>query len=204
MFSPILRGVYGKTNNPQRIIFQYNKSIYTMSSTLVNRSLCADATEYEAVLSSLSVVRSLLDCDGSGNIEGVSVTLLTKMFSTTNNVPDGEGGYINGAWVDASNNICSGELPLYVYGKDCSFLECQWAPISNDCINDAIAIVGGGPYDTFKEMYDAFATYLGAPLGETLTDVLTVLIAMCDILVQRVTANRSLRKTSITVNECDL
>jgi len=105
---------------------------------------------------------------------------------------------------------------------------CSWKPKLDDCLSEAIQIafsaLGGlegttapsdgsyiGPsnqkadYDTMKKIADLLSAYLGRDVtAETLEDVIKVIDAFCQILVQRVTVKRQLNKAGMTINDCDL
>jgi len=52
-----------------------------MSTTLIKRSLCEDAADYESLLASLALVKNILDCDSNGNVAaGPAHDILEKLF----------------------------------------------------------------------------------------------------------------------------
>jgi hypothetical protein len=163
-----------------------------MSQTLANRSLCDDTANYENLLASLAIVRSVLDCDPSGNFaSGVGATILSKLAAE---------------WLDCFTN-----QDVYYYSKTCELLPCEWLAVKNGCINEAIEILyplGTAPplvsACEFKALADGFMSFLGDASNQTLSDVTIVIIAFCNLLVQRVKATRSVRKAGLTINDCDL
>lgn len=140
-----------------------------MSSTLIKRALCMDPADYESLLASLSVVKSVLDCDTAGNVaEGPATDILKKLFEygdtpevngsavlwfskdgkhTTNEDP-AVNFHLAGAdgERDVSGNLvtaykCYEDFSIFYYKKGCDLGECEWKPKPNDCLDKAIDIV---------------------------------------------------------------
>jgi hypothetical protein len=81
------------------------------------------------------------------------------------------------------------------------------------------SITGTGPYIfsvttdtslapdlvTFKQLADLYSCYLGCLTGETsLEDLQKVVLAICDLLKDRIKFDRTINKTFITIGKCDL
>lgn len=203
------------------------------STTLAKVALCQDTVDYESLLASLSIAKELLDCDTSGNVlDGAAVQIFEKLFnqveldmngdpvlpSTKPNVWYKPVNLEDGLTADLT---CFTDLELYYYDKVCSFNKCPFKPakaagcvaIAYGVVNAAMASFG---YDeitsetTFKDVAGTFAAYLSnngslySILGAKLDVVLNVINAFCDVLIQRISAKRYLRKVALLVSECDL
>lgn len=164
-----------------------------MSTTLVQRSLCSDAPDYETLLASLALAKSILDCDSDGNvIDGPGSQILTELF-----------GVEAGVWPKA----CFFDLEIYYYLKNCSMSSVTWQPtiVAGDCIDNALPKLGlTGLNQTFKVFMDAVVDYFNNGLMKTLEDVIVVLNAVCQVLAQKSEAKRHLRKIGMVVGDCDL
>jgi hypothetical protein len=128
-----------------------------MSTILAKRALCEDAADYEGLLSTMSLVKNIIDCDTNGRVaNGPSSQILTKLFNNgdaTGNVlwfsPDGQDadGYTlidpDGYEVIAPYT-CFGNFSIYFYSKACGFDNSQWGPTIDACIIEAITIAFEG------------------------------------------------------------
>lgn len=202
------------------------------STTLAKIALCQDTVDYESLLASLSLAKELLDCDSAGNTAANAATqIFEKLFNDEK--LDNMGmpfvpavpnvWYFTGVNTTAKGDdlSCFKDLGLYYYDKSCGTASCPFKPVESACINVAIALLNNsldGSYEitigddetgTFAYIADAFAAYLSGGAGVNLTmvpldDVMNVVRAFCEILIQRVSARRYVRKVALSVNECDL
>ena len=202
-----------------------------MSLILSKRSLCEDHADYEALLPNITIVKSLVDCDDAGNlISGPSTQILQKLFNAADS--DNSVWFTAGDTGDEAPTSCFKDTQVYYSEKSCNdacgFQSVTWTPHTDKCIDDAIAdafgALGGveattapavgnytGPslaiagYDTFKEIVELFAAYLGNPalVGRPLNEVLGVLDAMCQLVEEKIRIKRSLRKAGLTIDPCD-
>jgi hypothetical protein len=120
--------------------------------TLIKQALCQDPADYEGLLSTLSIVRNLLDCDKEGHvIANVGTDILQKLFWSTEiasydechcstSMPLGP----KNMWF---NPMCPGDswfrdLCVYFNAKACWPGACAWSVTCDDCIDEALHIVG--------------------------------------------------------------
>ncbi|ARF09788.1 hypothetical protein Indivirus_3_37 [Indivirus ILV1] len=201
-----------------------------MSLILAKRALCSDPSDYESLLPSITIIKNLLDCDSAGNTEeGVAPQLISKLFCD----PDGAWANVSGntgiqfescfneTTVYYNKKSCNGDVPLG---------NVVWEPeISSSlaaCVDKAFTVLGGATgtvqptagnytgaendpaaYKTFKAVADLFAAYLStvsnAPNNYPLEDVIKVLDCLCELVEQKISINRVLRKTAFTIDHCD-
>lgn len=92
---------------------------------LYQRSMCSDSNDYENLLANLSVVKSLLECDASGNVpvNAPATQILLNMFRDDVKTPAN-----NGFWKD-----CFLSREIYYYDKTCSFQSEPWSPTVDGC-----------------------------------------------------------------------
>lgn len=126
-----------------------------MATSLVRRSLCDDPANYEDLLASLVMVKSVLECNDSGLVDADSTgkKILDKLFEfgdsdgvalwySKDGVQEDETPLKNpttGEIISTSANAfsCFGNLDIYFYTKDCDFDKCPWRVNINDCIREA-------------------------------------------------------------------
>ncbi|QKF94492.1 hypothetical protein QKU48_gp1034 [Fadolivirus algeromassiliense] len=103
------------TNNQCDI---FNKSTY-------QQSLCKKVT-YESLLSSISLIKSVLECDVDGNIvlNSVAVNILNNLFGQ------------DGIWYNP-NMSCFDDLYIYYNNKSCGTTGILWQPVLSDCLKEA-------------------------------------------------------------------
>lgn len=152
------------------------------SNTLIKQALCRDPSDYESLLASLSIVRTLLDCDPDGNVvEGAATDILKKLFKGIEQFTEDEGeccdndGFIDlegaGAWTkfDENGNLlesCFNNLCIYFNTKNCWPGVCPWRIICDPCIEEALDISNcftelGCEDLCFTDIAECFAKYLG-------------------------------------------
>lgn len=128
-----------------------------MSSILLKRSLCTDPVDYESLLASLSVVKSVLDCDVDGHpAEGPALDILKKLFKFGDEngnalwySAEGKneaGEPLNNVDLDALPYSCFKNTDIYFYGKDCDFNKCPVEVNKVGCIKAAVDL----PYPNFN------------------------------------------------------
>lgn len=92
-----------------------------MSTLLAKRSLCEDPRDYEGLLATLSVAKSLLDCDENGKVAtGAAMEILEKYFNHGSDIilgPSGEPSFLlwfspDGKDVDDESLTVTGNLEL--------------------------------------------------------------------------------------------
>ncbi|QKF94770.1 NHl repeat unit of beta-propeller protein [Fadolivirus algeromassiliense] len=100
----------------------FNKSTY-------QQSLCKKVN-YESLLASLSMVKTILECDVSNyvNLNSPAISILTNLFG-----PSGE-------WLNPTMS-CFDDLTLYYNNKACGSTGIVWEPIITECMEDAILLV---------------------------------------------------------------
>lgn len=129
-----------------------------MATSLVRRSLCDDPANYEDLLASLVMVKSVLECNDSGLVDADSTgkKILDKLFefgdsdgvalwySKLGLQENGDplenpttGVEISGSTSAGPPFSCFGNLDIYFYTKDCDFDKCPWRVNINDCIREA-------------------------------------------------------------------
>lgn len=124
-----------------------------MATSLVRRSLCDDPANYEDLLASLVMVKSVLECNDSGMVDSESTgrQILNKLFEYGGN--DGVALWYSEAGMQSDESTplidpstganvtapfsCFGNLDIYFYTKDCDFDKCPWRINVNDCIREA-------------------------------------------------------------------
>ena len=130
-----------------------------MSSILLKKSLCTDPVDYESLLASLAVVKSVLDCDVDGHpAEGPALDILKKLFKFGDE--DGNalwysatgkneaGDLLNGVPEDPENAgepdpeflpySCFRNTNIYFYAKDCDIKKCPVEINKEGCIKTAV------------------------------------------------------------------
>ena len=157
------------------------------SNTLIKQALCRDPSDYESLLASLSIVRTLLDCDPNGNVvEGAATDILKKLFKGIEQFTADEGDCCNndgftdlegaGAWTKFDENCvlvpgssCFKNLCIYFNTKVCWPGVCPWRIICDPCIEEALEISicmtnMGCDELCFTDIAECFAKYLGCQI----------------------------------------
>lgn len=126
-----------------------------MAHILARRSNCEDPSDYESLLASLSMVKSVIDCDQNGHLTGPSVDILSKLFRHG----DGNGNVLWYSDVGVDKNdmaligpddellsditdetpySCFRDTEIFFYGKKCNFNKCIFEVAKKGCIKDAV------------------------------------------------------------------
>ncbi|QKF94864.1 FG-GAp repeat protein [Fadolivirus algeromassiliense] len=102
----------------------YDKSTY-------QQSLCKKVN-YQTLLASLSMAKTILECNVSNNvdIDSVGVNILIQLFGPT------------GEWYNP-NMSCFDDLTIYYNNKSCGTTGIVWQPTITDCIAEATTVVNG-------------------------------------------------------------
>jgi hypothetical protein len=188
-----------------------------MSSELILKSICDDGPDYEGLLASIGILKPLLDCDSNGKIkEGPGIDILKKLFLSGNN------GCDPNIWFDLDECChhkdkeecdcivffsCVDERYIHYYDKKCKIVCKAWKPQITDCIERAIdKVIEKFPHYptqicTFKEIVNGFLLFIATGLKEDCLDyqeLHVVLIALCDVLKQRIYLDKLLHKALVT------
>ncbi|QKF94643.1 hypothetical protein QKU48_gp1185 [Fadolivirus algeromassiliense] len=134
------------------------------SSELAQLSLC-HGVNYENLLASMSLVKTILECDAEGGVllGSVASQIMNELFGTfdaTTSPGNSPYNYLDGdagLWFDpeatspafvgnstspsASPTTCFDQLSIYYYNKSCGVSPVVWNPEVNDCIEAAIALI---------------------------------------------------------------
>lgn len=132
---------------------RYIYIVYTqnMSTTLIKQALCRDPSDYEGLLATLSIVRTLLECDKDGLVvDGAATDILKKLFNSVDEFTDQQccdeleplSPY--DMWYDPDHpeNSCFKELCIYFNVKSCYPAVCPWRIVCDECIENALGISG--------------------------------------------------------------
>lgn len=149
------------------------------SSELAQLSLC-HSIDYDALLASMSLVKTILECDADGNIDlgSAAVDIMKELFGTftPGTTPGLEYIYTDGLagmWIDIdvtspaaggalspANMSCFDDLYLYYFNKTCGTSSVLWNPEINACVREAIYLIKAADYAAL-----AASTPMYIPLG---------------------------------------
>lgn len=129
-----------------------------MAHILARRSGCEDPSDYESLLASLSMVKSVIDCDQNGHLTGPAIDILSKLFrhgdedgnvlwySDVGVAKDGntpligpDGSELTGI-SDQNPYSCFKDTEIFFYGKKCNFNKCIFEVKKTGCIKAASEI----------------------------------------------------------------
>lgn len=189
-------------------------------SDLIQKIACNDnGIKYENLLSSLVIVKSLLDCNESGNVlDNSALDTLNKLFNNSTLCKKDK-------WFDlhiTKNCIkyysCFDNKKIYYYSKNCETNCYNWEPKKTACVIKALELAKTKyeevakiyksckqtnkfcKLDDFKDIADILVFYLSYELEkDKFLDVDTVLVALCDILKQRIYFDRLILKSNVTL-----
>jgi len=190
---------------------------------LHNRILIDKELPYNTLLASLGMIKNQLNCDSNMLVaNNTAITILNNLFnsgvSETKECQPKE-------WFDIQENCygcvsflsCFDDKKIYYYDKDCKVVYSLWKPSITECIKKAVRLSKkkyrnsqikcgcnhyiGSSYKTFKELADLFVFYLTYnPTCEKLIEYLVVFDALCDLLKQRISIDRVIRKDALTLD----
>lgn len=164
--------------------------------------------QYEALLSSLNIVKNLLRCDHNGKfVKGPAYDILKELFDS------GNDGCKPNMWFDV-HTTCNDELCYYscfedriirYYNKKCRSKKTLWKPEITACIENALDIIrekiDSCPC-TFREIMDLLVLYLMCSIEcIEFDEIVIIMIAMCDLLKQVIYYDRIVKKSAATI--CD-
>lgn len=197
-----------------------------MSLILAKRALCNDPADYESLLPSITILKNLLECNPSGKTEsGVATQLIRKLFNdsvwTNVGTEDAFHSCFYETTVYYNKKSCAEQTGMgsVVWNPEVDTrLQNEIAAIFADLggVEDSAAPVYAnytGPhnkvsdYNTFKKIADLLAAFLvkvsATPGNYDLEQVIEVLDSMCELVEQKISINRVLRKTQLTIDHCD-
>lgn len=201
-----------------------------MSLILSKRSLCSDPADYESLLPSITMIKNLLDCNREGKTEaGVATQLINKLFGAHTGV----WANVNDATEDVFHSCFYETNVYYnkkSCGDEVGIASVVWNPAKNSALETGISniftelggAIGGdsphfgkyqGPfndpamYKSFKDITELLVAFLAKvasnPTAYDLENVIQTLDCLCEVVEQKVSINRVLRKTGLTIDHCD-
>lgn len=185
--------------------------------SILHKMVCDDRQNFEGLLSSLAVIKNLLNCDKDGKIlTNTAYDIIQKLFNIGNKCGEPlewfDTEVIDGCFTYYS---CFEEKKIYFNSK-CKIKCCYWKPHLTPCVIKCLEIAKKKILDiyeqfgndqlynlvhcskTFKTIIDILSLYLSYDLKkEKYDDVLSILNVMCDIIKQRILIQNVIKKELI-------
>ena len=173
---------------------------------LSQKSLFDSTINYEYLLKTLNIVKSIIKSDNNGYLinNSPAVKILLKLFYGSSDLA--------GIWYNWTTNIGppsyknSGfnDLNIYYYSKTQNYSKTPWIPIIDNNNMNALYIANNNTdynITTWKNAVDLLASYLGtvshSPTLYTLENTLKVIKTLCELIIQRITIEKVLHKLII-------